>query len=471
MLVGNQEKHSEHKCIIKNRFNDEIIGEVSLASENDIQQAINKAVSAQKKWSKKPLFEKVKTLLKIGDMLSSHKEELAKMITYETGKPISLSMSEVDRTVSVFTMTASTLLTIKDDLISLDVGLNGLNRYALIRRFPIGTILSITPYNFPLILLAHKVAPALAMGNSIISKPAPQCPIVNIMFGKLLYEAGIEDGSLSVLPCENKIAELLVNDDNFSMLSFTGSTVVGWYLKSICGKKRVSMEFGGNAAVVIEPECNSPKIASRVAFGAFAHAGQICISIQRIYIHKRIYSSFKEELLKAAAKVVVGNPNNTETLVGPMIDDKAIIKCNEWVSEAVENGGKVLCGGKQDGKFYLPTLIEDVPKKCKLFSEEVFAPIALLYSYDNFEEVLNEVNDSKYGLQAGIYTSNIHKANSAYEELNVGGVLINDVPTFRIDTYPYGGVKDSGLGREGTLYTIDEMSEKKTMIVNNNQLD
>ncbi|MER3422120.1 MAG: aldehyde dehydrogenase, partial [Nitrospiraceae bacterium] len=396
----------------------------------------------------------------------ARREEFAQMITAEAGKPITDARREVGRAIQTFTVAAEEAKRIPGEVVPLD-WTPGMESYlGIARRFPIGPILGITPFNFPLNLVAHKVAPSLAAGNPIVLKPAPQTPLTALMLGEVILEAGLPAGALSMLPCENTVAEQMVMDPRFKMLSFTGSAAVGWMLKAKCGKKRVTLELGGNAGVIVEPDADLDVAAQRCVAGGYVYAGQSCISVQRIYAHQSVYDTFLEKLLARVAALKVGDPLDETTVVGPLINEATARRVEEWVEEAVAQGARVRIGGKRKGSLFEPTVLTDVTPSMKVSCQELFGPVLTVSPYIRFDEALAALNDSQYGLQAGVFTRDVEKVFRAYRELEVGAVLVNEIPTFRADHMPYGGVKDSGLGREGLRYAVEEMTELKLLVVN-----
>lgn len=465
-FINGEWRTSPRKVQIKNPFNGEIVGEVFFATPDDLEDAVISAQNAFEETKKLPSYKRAEILEFISNEISKRREEFAEMITKEMGKPISFSRTEVDRAVFTFKIASEEAKRINGEIIPLDLASHSERRYGLVKRFPIGVILAITPFNFPLNLVAHKVAPAIAAGNSIILKPSSQTPIVSIMLAEIIEKSGYPTGGFNLVPCKADEIELLVRDDRIKMVTFTGSSEVGWKLKNIAGKKRVTLELGGNAAVVVEPDANLDYAVKRIALGSFAQAGQSCIAVQRIYVHKDIYSEFEKRFVEETKKLKVGNPFEPDTIIGPLVDENAAIKTENWVNEAVQNGAKILIGGKRNGTFYEPTILVDVKPEMKVSCQEVFAPVVTLEKYDSFEEAIDKVNNSRYGLQAGVFTNDVRKIFYAFEKIDVGGVIINDYPTYRIDHMPYGGVKDSGFGREGLRYAIEEMTELKLMVLN-----
>jgi glyceraldehyde-3-phosphate dehydrogenase (NADP+) len=334
------------------------------------------------------------------------------------------------------------------------------------RRFPIGPVLGITPFNFPLNLVAHKVAPSLACGNPIVLKPAPQTPLTALMLGEVVLDAGLPPGAFSVVPCENAVAEQMVTDPRYKLLSFTGSAAVGWMLKAKAGKKRVVLELGGNAGVIVESDADLDVAVQRCATGGFTYAGQTCISVQRIFVHDAVYDRFVKGLLERVAMLKAGDPSAEDTVVGPLIDEAAARRVEEWVTEAVAQGARLLAGGKRSGALVQPTVLAEVARDMKVSCREIFGPVVTVSRYKRFEDALTMLNESDFGLQAGVFTQDVNRVFRAYRELEVGTVLANEIPTFRADHMPYGGVKDSGLGREGVRYAIEDMTELKLLVLN-----
>jgi glyceraldehyde-3-phosphate dehydrogenase (NADP+) len=413
-----------------------------------------------------PSHARARALQAIADGVKARQEEFAQTIVAEGGKPILDARREVGRAIQTLILAAEEAKRMPGEVVPLDLT-PGMDSYlGMTQRFPIGPVLGITPFNFPINLVMHKVAPCFAVGNPIVIKPAPQTPLTALKLGEVVLEAGLPAGAFSVLPCENAVAERLVVDPRYQMLSFTGSAPVGWMLKAKCGKKRVALELGGNAAVIVEPDADLDYAATRCMVGGFGYAGQTCISVQRIFVHERIRDAFTALLLEKVKTLKSGDPAHEETVVGPLIDQGAAQRVEAWVAEAVAQGGRLLIGGGRRGAVVEPTVLTDVRPTMKVSCQEVFGPVVAVTSYQRFEEALAAVNDSAYGLQAGIFTRDINRIFQAYRELQVGAVLANEIPTFRADHMPYGGVKDSGLGREGVRYAMQEMTEPKLLVLN-----
>lgn len=465
-LINGEWRQSSKKEDVKNPYNNETIAQVYFAEEADIEDAVKSSQKAFDITKKLPAYKRAEILKNIIKGLEQRKEEIAKAITIEAGKPITDSRVEVSRAINTFQIASEESKRIEGEVIPLDLMQGSENRFGIVRRFPIGPILGITPFNFPLNLVAHKVAPAIASGNTIILKPAPKTPITAILLGEIVGEAGLPSGGLNVIPCSNPLAEKLVTDDRIKKFSFTGSAAVGFKLKAKAGMKKVTLELGGNAGVIIHSDADIDFAAKRCTIGAFSYAGQICISVQRMFVQKNIYSDFLDKFLANVKNLRVGDPMDESTNIGPMIEQGVSQRTEEWLNEAIKDGAKVLIGGNRNGNFFEPTVLTNTKPSMKVCGEEVFAPLVNVEQYEKFEDAVAMVNNSLYGLQAGIFTRDIKNIFYAYNELEVGGVIVNDIPTYRIDHMPYGGVKMSGFGREGIRYAINEMTELKLLAIN-----
>ncbi len=466
LLIGGEWVETGEILSVVNPYDSTVVGEVFQAGMSEIERAIDAAHQAFELTRKLPSYKRAEILEKVVDRLRERKDELARIMTLESGKPIQFTRGEVDRAILTFSIAAEESKRISGEVVSLDLAVGSENRWGVVKRYPVGPIASITPFNFPLNLVAHKVAPALAVGNTIVHKSPPQTPITSIMLGEILLDSGVPEGAVNIISCRNEVAEKLVIDSRMKMLSFTGSPKVGWHLKSIVPKKKVVLELGGNAAVLVEPDVNLESVAKRLAVGAFANAGQICISVQRIYVDESVYGKFKELFVEETNKLKVGNPLDDEAIVGPMINTSEADRAFKWIMEAKGAGATLLAGGERNGNIIQPTVLENVPADANLYCEEAFAPVAILESYSDFDEAIRRVNDTRFGLQAGVFTNDSRKVFKAFDEIQVGGVIINDYPTYRIDNMPYGGIKESGFGREGVRYAIEEMTEPKLLVLN-----
>jgi acyl-CoA reductase-like NAD-dependent aldehyde dehydrogenase len=466
LLIGDRWVRTTRTTPIFNPFSGERVADVCQAGEEEVESAIQCAVSAFAQTRRLPSHVRAAALNAIAQGLSSRTDEVARTITVEAGKAIADARREVGRAIQTFTIAAEEAKRIGGDVLPLDLA-PGMESYVgITRRFPIGPVLGITPFNFPLNLVAHKVAPCLAAGNPIVIKPAPQTPLTALILGEIVLETPLPPGSLSVVPCDNSMAEKMVKDDRFSMLSFTGSAPVGWMLKAKAGKKRVVLELGGNAGVIVEPDADLEYAAQRCVTGGFGYSGQTCISVQRVFAHEAIYEHFLDLLVSRVQSLKTGDPTDQATVVGPVIDQGAARRIEDWVSEAVAMGAQVRSGGKRSGVMIEPTVLTEVTSSMKVSREELFGPVVTVTPYGRFEDALAALNQSAYGLQAGVFTRDIEKVFLAYRDLQVGTVLANEIPTFRADHMPYGGVKDSGLGREGVRYAIEEMTELKLLVLN-----
>lgn len=451
---------------VLDKYTGEEIGKIPHATEAQMEDAIvsaNEAFEITKKWSAGKKADMMKLLYA---KLEEHKERFVDIIINEGGKPRSYATNEIDRCLTTLRLAYEEATRYGGEIVPMDFDA-GAGKTAYTKRFPIGVIACITPFNFPLNLVMHKLAPALAVGCTVVIKPAPQAPMSCLAFAELMQEVGYPAGVINVLVCDIPVAEKLVRDNRVAKLSFTGSDKVGWYLKSICGKKKVTLELGGNASVIVDEGVEVESITDLVAKGAFLYAGQICISTQRIFVHASVYDRFEKALIKSINNLKVGNPQEADILVGPVIDSGHLKRIAAWVEEAKAAGANILTGGKitsEAHNIYAPTLIGNADAKMKVSCEEVFGPVATIEKFETFDEAIAMNNDSKFGLQAGVFTNRLDHFKMAFEELEVGGVMMNNIPGFRIDNMPYGGVKDSGLGKEGLTYAMDEMTEGKLLV-------
>lgn len=457
---------SNDRVEITNPYNNDVIGTTYLASAEQVEEAIVAAESAFQIMRTMPVFDRVAILMGLASRMREHRDALARMISLEAGKPIREAEVEADRGVFTVETAAEEAKRIGGDVMPLDLLPSSKGRFGIMRRFPIGPVSGISPFNFPLNLALHKLAPALASGNPIVLKPPTRDPLVMLMIAELLDDLGLPAGAVSILPMNREVGDILVEDDRFKLLSFTGSPDVGWEMKARAGRKKVVLELGGNAGVVVDDNSDLDYAAQRVRVGAFAYAGQVCISVQRVFVHEAVYESFKERLIAETDRIVLGDPLDRATDLGPMIDAKAATRSEGWINDAVAGGARVLTGGKADGRFLQPTIIENAPRESFVCSREAFAPLVTLFPVKSFKEAIEAVNDSLFGLQAGIFTNDLEKSLYAFENIEAGGVILNDIPTYRIDHMPYGGIKDSGLSREGLRYAIEDMTEMRLLVVN-----
>jgi acyl-CoA reductase-like NAD-dependent aldehyde dehydrogenase len=447
-------------------YDGQVVATTFRATPAHLNAAIEAAARAFETTRKLPSCERQRVLRVVAEGIAARREEITRTLALEAAKPIKAARAEVERAIFTFSVAAEESTRIYGEWLPLDLQAATVGRWGLVRRFPIGPIASITPFNFPLNLVAHKLAPAIAAGCTVVHKPAPQTPICSLLLGEIIQAAGWPAGGLNVLPLSNDDAGPLVTDDRLKMLSFTGSAAVGWELKRKAGKKRVTLELGGNAGVIVHHDADLAYAAERCVQGGFAYAGQVCIAVQRIFVQRNVWEKFLAEFVPRAQKLKVGDPLEETTDVGPMISEAAARRAAEWVEEAVAAGAKIMCGGNRHGALLEPTVLTSTAPGQRVNCEEVFAPVVTVEPYEDFAEAVRRVNDSAFGLQAGVFTRDAKLLFEAYEELQVGGVVVGDVPTFRIDHMPYGGVKDSGLGREGLRYAIEEMTERKLLVVN-----
>ncbi|MGJ7034626.1 aldehyde dehydrogenase family protein [Anoxybacillus eryuanensis] len=451
-------------------YSSEVLAEIPLASEQDVKRAIAAAYEARKKIKKMPAHERAAILERVVLLLQQRAEEAAMLIAKEAAKPITTAKTEVARTIQTYKFAAEEAKRIHGETIPLDAAPGGEHRVAFTMREPIGVIGAITPFNFPMNLVAHKLGPAIAAGNTVVLKPASQTPLSAYFIAELFEQAGLPKGALNVVTGSGKtVGDQIVTDPRVSMVTFTGSPKVGIGIRNKAGLKRVTLELGSNSAVIIDEQVDVDRIIPRCIVGVFSFQGQVCISLQRIYVHKNRYKEFVEKFIEAVKQLKVGDPLDPSTDVSALISEKDVERSLQWIEEAKQNGATVAIGGERQGNILLPTVILDAAPTMKVSCQEVFAPIVLINQVSSIDEAIERVNDSRYGLQAGIYTDNVHTAWDVAEKLHVGGVLINDIPTFRVDHMPYGGVKESGFGREGIRYAIEEMTELKLIIFNRNR--
>ncbi|MFN8188418.1 MAG: aldehyde dehydrogenase family protein [Gaiellales bacterium] len=454
-------------------YTGEVAASVATAAPEDVEQAIADAVETFREYREIAPHRRSALLHAVSRRVDERREELARDITLETGKAIWESRLECDRAVNTFRIAAEEAVRIDGEIVPLDGVPAGERRLGEVRRFPIGPVAAITPFNSPFNLVAHKVAPALAAGNTIVVKPASATPVSALNVGWLVSEAAAEVGAppgvISVLPCSPQIAEPLVTDPRIQALSFTGSSPVGWGLKARAGRKKLSLELGGNGAVIVHRDADLAYAAERCSFGGFLLAGQVCASVQRVYVHEHVAEEFTSLFLERIAAIRTGDPFDEETTMGPMLSEHAAVSAESWVDEAVAAGARRLCGGIREGALFEPTVITGTRPDMKVACEEIFAPVVVLERYHDLDEALAASNATDYGLQAGIFSSDLDVVHRAYRELEVGGVIVNDVNIWRVDSMPYGGVKSSGYGREGLRYAIREQTEPKLLVLNFNR--
>jgi acyl-CoA reductase-like NAD-dependent aldehyde dehydrogenase len=447
------------------KYSGELYAETALATPEVIDRAIAAAVGAEKAMAAMAAFERRAVLEHVLTRVAERQEELAHLLCIEAGKPIKDARGEVTRLMDTFRIAMEEATRIGGEVLPLDITARTKGYRGFTKRVPIGACSFISPFNFPLNLAAHKIAPAIAAGCPFLLKPASLTPLGALVLGEILAETKLPAGAFSILPCTRDAADLFVTDERLKLLSFTGSAEVGWNMKARAGKKKVTLELGGNAAVIIDADADIDAAVPRVVFGAFYQSGQSCISVQRILVHEAIYEKFRSHLVAATAALRAGNPHDENVFIGPMISVTEAERLKRWIDAAVQGGAHVLCGGGLSGAMLEPTLLENAEPTDAIYAEEAFGPVALLEKFSDFDEALEKVNRSRYGLQAGIFTRDLNKALKAWDTLEVGGVIVGDVPSFRVDNMPYGGVKDSGLGREGIRSAIEDMTELRLLVV------
>ncbi len=451
---------------VRSPYDGALVALVHRAGADDVALAVDAATEAFQTTRKLPTWKRSEILARISATISERHEELSRTIALEAGKPIATARAEVSRAVFTFKVASEETKRIYGEIVPLDWIPGNEGREAHIHHVPLGPVVGISPFNYPLNLVAHKVAPALAAGDSIILRPASQTPVSALQLAEIIADSGWPSEALSVLPCSTQDASQLIEDDRIRLLTFTGSPAVGWSLKSRAGRKRVTLELGGNAGVIVHKDADLKFAAQRVAWGGFSYSGQSCVSVQRVYLHDDIYEAFVAELVPIVKNLKVGNPLDEDTDVGPVIDPQAAERIEEWVKEAEEGGAELLAGGRREGNLWPPTVLANLKPQMLVCCREVFAPLVGLSRYREIEEAIAAVDDSEFGLQAGLFTNDNRVIRAAFDGIEVGGLMVNDVSTFRVDHMPYGGVKQSGAGREGLRYAIEEMSEMKLLTLN-----
>jgi acyl-CoA reductase-like NAD-dependent aldehyde dehydrogenase len=463
--LANSPESPNQDLEVVDKFSGEIATRVALADDAAIDRAIAMAVEATQAMAALAAYERKAVLDHCVGRFRERFEEFAMALCIEAGKPIKDSRGEVSRLIDTFQIASEESVRIGGEVMPLDISARARGYQGMWKRVPIGPCSFISPFNFPLNLAAHKIAPALAVGCPFVLKPASLTPIGALLIGEVLAETDLPKGAFSILPCSRTGAARFTEDERLKLLSFTGSPGVGWDLKAKAGKKPVVLELGGNAAVIVDEDADLEDAVERIVFGAFYQSGQSCIGVQRIIVHARVYDAFKSALVAKTRSLPMGDPKLESTFIGPMISAKEASRLHGWVEAAVESGATLLCGGHREGAMLEATLLEDVSRDQDVACHEAFGPVAILSKFEDFEAALDEVNDSVFGLQAGIFTRDLYKAQAAWDRLDVGGVVIGDVPSWRVDHMPYGGVKESGLGREGVKFAIEDMTEIRLMVI------
>lgn len=468
LFINGEEVEAHEYASLYSPYSGEEIAQIAMADEVLTKNAIKAAVEGFQTISKMPAYKRAAILENVVKLLEERLEEAATVIARETAKPITFARGEVSRTIETYKFAAEEAKRIHGETIPFDASPGGVGRIGYTVRKPIGVIGAITPFNFPMNLVAHKVGPAIASGNSIVLKPASQTPLSALYIAQLFKEAGLPNGVLNVVTGSGSVVgEAIIRDERVAMITFTGSPAVGISIRNKAGLKRTTLELGSNAAVILDKDTNVDQVVERHVTGAFSNQGQVCISLQRVYAHEEVYDEFVEKFVAKAKQLKIGDPMDPETYVSALISKKETERALSWIEEAKRNGAEVLTGGKLSSDGVLePTIITNVDPKQKVSCQEVFAPVVIVNKVSSVVEAIDYVNDSIYGLQAGVYTKNVDHALLASESLEVGAVMINDIPTFRVDHMPYGGVKESGTGREGIKYAVEEMTELKLVVWN-----
>ncbi len=463
--LANRPERPNTDLEVTDKYSGKVATRVALAGKQHIERAIGAADQAAPAMAALPAWRRAEVLRHCVARFTERHEEISQALCVEAGKPIKDSRGEVTRLVDTFRLAADECSRDIGAVMRMDVTERAEGYRGMYKRVPVGPVSFISPFNFPLNLAAHKVAPAIAAGCPFVLKPASRTPVGALLIGEVLAEAGLPEGAFSILPCSRDGADLFTTDDRLKLLSFTGSPEVGWALKSRAGRKPVVLELGGNAACIVTEDADVAAVIPRLVFGAYYQSGQSCISVQRILVHESRYNAFRDALTEAVSELKHGDPRDEETFIGPMIAKSEARRVEDWIRQAVEQGARLLCGGGRNGSMLTAALLENVPAGCDLLDREAFGPVAVIAPYVDFDAALDEVNRSRYGLQAGVFTKDIGRAMKAWDRLDVGGVVIGDVPSWRVDHMPYGGVKESGLGREGIRYAIEDMTELRLLVI------
>ncbi|MDP7112481.1 MAG: aldehyde dehydrogenase family protein [Myxococcota bacterium] len=465
IFVRGEFQHTGDSYEIRDPFDGEVVARVERGGPEVVEGAIGDACGVAAEMAALPGYRKSAILARMRDGLAARMDELTEVIRAEAGKPVRFARIEVERCLDTFADASEVARHEGGELLNLDAFPPGAGRVGMVRRVPVGPVSAITPFNFPLNLVAHKVAPAIAAGCPVVLKPASQTPSAALILGELAAEAGLPPGGLSVIPCSRAGAGAFTTDDRLRLLTFTGSPEVGWALKALAGRKKVVLELGGNAAAIVEPDADLDAAAAKLAGGAYYYAGQSCISVQRIFVHRAVADAFRDRLVAAVENVPFGATADEGCVSGPVIDGSNAERIEAWIGEARQRGGRLLTGGDRTGNVIRPCLLEDTPGDCAVVAREAFGPVANLYSHDHFDGALARVNDSRFGLQAGVFTSDVRKLTQALATLEVGAVVHDDSPAYRVDHMPYGGVKESGIGREGARYAVEDMTEPRMLVL------
>jgi len=464
IYVGGHFVSSGTKLDVVNPYSNQTFAQTYLAGKDELEIAIDSAQKVQQQMKFLPSYKKYEILMQIANEIKQDRQRLAEILSMESGKPIKPALTEIDRAIQTFIVAAEESKRLPGEVISMDWTPAGTNKEGIVKYYPVGLVAGISPFNFPLNLAVHKIAPAIASGCPIILKPARSTPLSTLELAKIVDSTELPKGALSVLPMDRDAGNQLVTDERFNLLTFTGSPEVGWKMKRDAGKKRVVLELGGNAGVIVTQTADLEMAVKKCLIGGFSYAGQVCIHVQRIFVHQSVFEKFTSKIVDAAKRLINGDPLNAETDISVMIDEENALRVEAWINEAVANGAKILCGGKRFGCFVEPTFITQTNNSMKVCSQEIFGPVVTIEKYNDFDEAIRLINDSAYGLQAGVFTNDLKEMNAAFSHLEVGGVMINEVSAYRLDHMPYGGVKNSGFGREGIKYAILDMMETKLLV-------
>ena len=464
IYVGGEFKTTENILEVNNPYDNSLVAKTYLAGKTELDLAIEKGLSVEKQMKELPIYKRYEILMQISNAIKADKDRLAKVLALESGKPLRYATGEIARAVQTFLVAAEESKRIPNEYLSIDWTAAGDGKEGIVKYFPVGLMAGIAPFNFPLNLAVHKIAPAIAAGNPIILKPARSTPLSVLELAKIVDKTDLPKGALSILPMDRDAGNQLVTDDRFKKLSFTGSPQVGWKMKREAGRKKVTLELGGNAGVIISKKSDIDLAVKKCLVGSFAYSGQVCIHVQRIYVQNEVFDEFVNKMIEGTSKLKQGAPDDMDTEISAMIDETNALRVEAWVNDAVADGAKVLYGGKRHGTYFEPTIITNTKEEMNVCRLEIFGPVVTIERFDTFENGVAEINNSQYGLQAGVFTNDVHEINYAFNNLEVGGVINNDVPTFRVDHMPYGGVKNSGFGREGLKYAIRDMMEPRLLV-------
>ncbi|MBK5482881.1 aldehyde dehydrogenase family protein [Peribacillus sp. TH16] len=466
LFINGKWETKDRTYALHSPYSGDVIGNISMADEVDVKKAFEGAQAAYETMKEMPAYKRSEILFEVVQILHERREELAHVLVLEAGKPIRAARGEIDRTIATYQFAAEEAKRIYGETIPMDAAPGGENRLGFTWREPLGVVVAISPFNFPFNLVAHKLGPAFAAGNTVVLKPAEQTPLSAYLIAEIFQQAGLPDGALQVITGDGReLSDALITDERVKKVTFTGSVGVGKLIKEKAGLRKVTLELGSNSGLIVEPDVPLEKIIPRCVEGAFAFAGQVCISLQRIYVHESIYEAFSKHFIEQAKQLTIGDPMEETTDISAMINRKEMDRIESWVKEAIEQGAKIGLGGKREGSVFTPTVLLNVTNDMAVSCQETFAPVVSIVPYNEFDEAINMVNDSMYGLNVAIYTQNIMNALNAAKRLESGGVIINDIPTFRLDHMPYGGIKDSGYGREGIKYAVEEMTELKFVTI------